>query len=118
MILVEPPPMTKPLQHHPARDLSSGDVDDRLLVTLTRRELCELVRVAVADALAELGHDGLDEPLTVSGAEMGRRLGVSRSTMHELRTRDGCPALLVGDHYRYEPAAVMAWLRSRHSAKT
>jgi hypothetical protein len=82
-----------------------------MLVQLTTEQLHELIRGAVADALDE-HHPTQDEPLTVSGAEMAMRLGVSRSMVHNLRL-EGCPCLRMGDHYRYEPEAVLSWLRSR-----
>lgn len=87
---------------------------DALVVTLSRAELRSLVAEAVADALAELAPPK-DEPLTLSGVEMARRLGISRSAMHRLRVDHGCPAVRVGDFYRYRPAAVVAWLESRES---
>ena len=112
------PTMNKPLvkaRHHFVEPLPADAEDGRLLVTLTVSELRELVREAVVDLLAEHHHESAVEPLTLSGAEMARKLGVSRSTMAELRTRDGCPAVRIGDHFRFEPAAVMAWLRSQSS---
>lgn len=86
-----------------------------LVVTLTVAALRAVIADAVADALADLDAVGPDEPLTVSGSEMAHRLGISRTALYKLRTRDGCPAMKVGDHYRYKPDAVLAWLEQRGS---
>lgn len=68
------------------------------------------------DALADTLTEGTvePEPLTLSGAEMARRLGISRSTMHELR-KQGCPCVRIGDHHRYCSADVLAWLKARET---
>ncbi len=96
-----------------APSASGPDDDGRLVVHLTTAQLHEVVRQAVAAALA-MHHPMTPspEPMTVSGAEMAARIGISRSTMHELRARDGCPAVRIGDHHRFEPEVVMAWLRA------
>jgi hypothetical protein len=86
--------------------------DEALLVTLRVADLRQLVQDAVIDALAEFRAGAAPQPELLSGAAMAARLGVSRTTMHRLRL-DGCPAVRVGDVYRYRPAIVMAWLESR-----
>ena len=52
-----------------------------------------------------------EKTLTVSGAELAKKLGVSRSTVHKMRVDGQIDGIKIGDHYRYEPAAVMAKLR-------
>lgn len=54
------------------------------------------------------------EPELVDGAEMCRRIGVSRTSLHRLRVA-GAPAVRVGDTYRYRPGAVVAWLEQREA---
>lgn len=91
---------------------TGGEMDGtRLAVTLTVDQLRELVRDIVAEALIDLRPD-TSGPATLSGAQMAERIGVSRTTMHSLRV-EGCPAIRVGDAYRYEPDRVLTWLRSR-----
>jgi excisionase family DNA binding protein len=99
-----------PTPGEPAR--AEPPADSTMIVTLTVAQLRAVVADAVADALADLAPPK-DPKLTVSGAEMAHLLGISRASMHKLRTRDGCPALKMGDHFRYQPAAVMAWLEAR-----
>ena len=82
------------------------------VIVTTPEALRELVRDAVADALAEAAPAAKDEALLVSGGEMARLLGVSRTTMHRLRL-EGCPAVRLGDTYRYSTARVMSWLEAR-----
>lgn len=86
-----------------------------LVVTLTTDALRELVAGAVADALE--AHDAAKQPAPdlVCVKEMARRLDVSRTTMHRLRL-EGCPAVAIGDTFKYEPPAVLAWLRDRRAA--
>ncbi len=52
------------------------------------------------------------EPITLSGAQLAQRLGVSRTTVHRMR-EDGCPCFRLGDSWRFELEPVMAWLRGR-----
>jgi hypothetical protein len=82
------------------------------LVIVPRAELRELIASAVAEALSEHHHAAAPAPDLVPGADMARRIGVSRTTMHRLRVA-GCPAVRVGDTWRYAPADVVAWLRAR-----
>ena len=86
--------------------------DDRLAVTLTVAELDARIRDAVIGALAEFRAGEPAQPDLVSGPEMARRIGVSRTTLHRLRL-DGCPAIRVSDTYRYRPEDVLAWLETR-----
>ena len=83
-------------------------------VVATPEQLQELVRDAVATALDELTPAREREPDLVDGAEMARRLSVSRTTLHRLRVA-GMPAIPVGDTFRYKPAAVLTWLETRRA---
>ena len=93
---------------------ASRDDDDQMLVQLRKCDLRELIADTVAEAIA----DALDdlkrnrEPDLLGGKEMAAKLGVSRTKLHVLRT-EGCPSVKVGDVYKFEPAAVMAWLKAR-----
>ncbi len=49
----------------------------------------------------------------VPASEMARLLNVSRTTLHRMRTDHGAPAVKVGDVFKFEPAAVLAWVRER-----
>jgi excisionase family DNA binding protein len=82
------------------------------LVVMSAAELRELITEAVAAALVDHAASRQPDPETVSGSEMAQRLGVSRTSMHRLRL-EGCPALRLGDSYRFRPSAVLAWLESR-----
>jgi len=82
-----------------------------LAVTLTTTELAELVRAAVAEALAEHATGDAARPELVGGVELARLLGVSRATVHRLRCR-GMPAVRILDTYRFRVAECLAWLQS------
>jgi hypothetical protein len=82
------------------------------VVVVSVEQLQELVREAVASSLEDFGAARSVEPDLVDGAEMARRLSVSRTTLHRLRVA-GMPAIPVGDTFRYRPSAVVAWLESR-----
>lgn len=86
----------------------------RRLIDLDEEELAERVQDAVAPLLADLLADLLRnrEPELLGGAQMAAKLSISRSKLHVLRT-EGCPSVKVGDVFKYEPAAVMAWLKAR-----
>jgi excisionase family DNA binding protein len=86
--------------------------DDTMLVTLTVTQLREIVRDEVVLAIEEHRAGAQPEPDLVGAPEMARRLGVSRTTLHRLRTA-GLPAIKVGDVYRYKPAAVLAYLEQQ-----
>ena len=96
----------------PARTTADG----AMLVTLTVAELCELLREAVLEALAEQGAGAAPAPLLVGPAELARLLDCSRTTIHRLRTQ-GMPAVAIGDGFRFESAACLAWLRERTAAR-
>lgn len=84
-----------------------------MLVQLTADELRALVNDAVTAALAEHERPTADRgPLLVSGGELARLLGISRTSVHRLRL-EGCPTVKLGDTYRYRPADVLAWLETR-----
>jgi len=80
-------------------------------VTLTRAELRDLMRDAVVEALAEFELGKQPAPELLGGDQMALRLGISRTTLHRLRTEGAVPSVKVGDVYKFEPAAVMAALR-------
>lgn len=82
---------------------------------LTPEQLHDLVADAVAEALAGLT-ERAPEPDLVPPAEMARRLGISRTSLHRLRVA-GAPVVRVGDVHRYRPADVISWLQSRDSQK-
>lgn len=100
----------------PKRSTSAAarDDDDQMLVQLRKCDLRELiadtVAEAVADALEDLKRNR--EPDLLSGKQMAEKIGVSRSKLHGLRL-DGCPSVKVGDVFKFEPTAVMAWLKAR-----
>lgn len=52
------------------------------------------------------------QPVTLSGAQLAQRLGVSRTTVHRMR-EDGCPCFRLGDTFRFELEPVLHWLRGR-----
>lgn len=83
--------------------------DDRLFCTLTVGEYRALQEELQADRAPV---PALTGPMLVSGAELGRLLGCSRTQVHRLRL-EGAPAVRLGDVYKFEPAAVLAWLRER-----
>lgn len=96
---------------------ASGDavrpVDDSLIVTMTEARFVALVRSQVEEALAEHERQRPPEPKWLSGAQMALRLGISRTKLHFLRVKEGCPALRLGDVYKFDPKAVEEWLRER-----
>lgn len=75
---------------------------------------CEALARRVADrvfeAISEFEAGKPDSPDLLSGPQMAKRLGISRTKLHRLRT-EGCPAVKVGDVYKFEPANVLAWLK-------
>jgi hypothetical protein len=82
--------------------------DSRLLCTVTLGELGAWLDMRDAER-APVAASG---PLLVSGAQLGRLLGCSRTQVHRLRL-EGAPAVRLGDVFKYEPAAVLTWLRDR-----
>lgn len=81
------------------------------VIVVAPDELARIVREQVDAALADHQADVRPQSLLVSGAEMAELIDVSRATLHRLRTDEGCPAVKVGDSYKYEPTKVLAWLR-------
>jgi len=79
---------------------------------LTADELDERIKAAVVMALESHTAGRAPAPEYVSGAQMGHLLGISRSMMHKLRL-EGCPAVKIGDGFRFSPVRVTAWLESR-----
>lgn len=96
---------------HPAGVKSSaGPAGASMLVTLTAADLRALVADAVADVLAELAPSGAPE--LVDAPTLARRLSVSRSTVHRMRTA-GMPAIRMGETFRFRVADCIAWLEAR-----
>jgi excisionase family DNA binding protein len=90
-------------------DAERGD-DARLVVTLTLGELRSALQDAITEAVAELAPTA--GPVLLTGAQLAQTLGVSRATVHRLRV-SGCPSIKLGDTFRFELEAVLAWLRTR-----
>ena len=67
---------------------------------------------SVIAALAEFKAGEQPTPDLLTGAQMAAKLGISRTSLHRMRV-DGCPAIKVGDVYKFEPCAVMAHLRAQ-----
>ncbi len=86
--------------------------DNSPIVMLTTAQLRELMHETVLRALDEYRQGEQPEKATLSGDELSRRIGVSRSKVHHLR-HAGMPALKVGETYRFELKACLAWLRER-----
>src|SRR5690606_21931433 len=73
------------------------------------------VRSGLADLLAEIvSQQSPPKPLDRRG--LAEWLGCSLPTVDRLR-REGCPELMVGDSPRFEPDAVLAWLREREVSR-
>lgn len=83
-----------------------------LVVTLTVDELREIIREELQAASAAEISGVAPARLLVGGADLGRMLGCSRTQVHRLRL-EGAPTVKLGDSYRFEPAAVLAWLKER-----
>lgn len=82
---------------------------EALHIVATKEQLRELFLELLDDHVVE----PVEQVDAVGAAEMCRRLSISRSTLHRMR-HAGCPALKVGaNEFRYEPRAVLAWLRAR-----
>lgn len=85
---------------------------DPLVVTLTTTALADLMREQVAEALAEHRESEAPEKLLLGVSKMAELLDISRSTLDRLRL-EGCPAVPVGDVFKFEPAEVLRWLKER-----
>lgn len=79
------------------------------VIPVDRDELNEMIRDAVAEALASLSI-GQSEPVgtTVDGDEMARRLSISRSTLDRMRSDGKIPSVGLNRTVRYDPVAVLA----------
>jgi hypothetical protein len=82
------------------------------VVLVSTEALREIVTESVAAALAERSESRPVDRQIVGPTEMARMLDVSRTTLHRLRV-DGCPAVKLGDCFKFSPPEVMAWLKSR-----
>lgn len=83
------------------------------LVVISKEALREVVRDAVAEVLcASRGAPREIERQIVGPVEMARMLDVSRTTLHRLRV-EGCPAVKLGDCFKFSPPEVLAWLKAR-----
>lgn len=83
---------------------ADNDVQGGAAFTMTRSELAELMTAAVTEAL---GHGG---PLLVDKQKLAQKLGCSAAHVDALRKR-GMPTVMLGVAVRFEPAAVLEWLR-------
>ncbi len=81
--------------------------------TLTTAALTALVSEAVQGALE--AHR--QAPLLVDKQVLAKRLACSAAHVDNLRKR-GLPVVMVGDAVRFEPAAVLEWLRGEQGGET
>jgi hypothetical protein len=93
-------------EHGPGVPLAQG------VILVSTEALREIVTEAVAAALAERSESRPVDRQIVGPTEMARMLDVSRTTLHRLRV-DGCPAVKLGDCFKFSPSEVMAWLKAR-----
>lgn len=80
--------------------------DNAPAFTVTRGELWAIVAAAVERAM------GAASALVVDRQGIARLLGCSPAHIDALR-KQGLPTLMVGQAVRFEPAAVIGWLRER-----
>lgn len=85
--------------------------DNAPAFTVTRGELTELVRSAVAEALTERQA----APLLLDREGLAAVLGCSSSLIDKLRRR-GMPSVRLGDSPRFELEACLAWVRKDGAA--
>jgi hypothetical protein len=85
---------------------------NQALVILTAQQLEELIEAKMLDVLDRFEHGKSPSPELLSGAAMALKLGISRTKMHRLREQ-GCPAVKVGDIFKFVPGKVMLWLEGR-----
>lgn len=74
---------------------------------MSGEQLAKLVSGAVRDAL----HRAHAAPLLVDKQTLAQQLGCSAAHIDNLRKR-GLPIVPVGEAIRFEPHAVMAWLKA------
>lgn len=79
------------------------------LIVLPADQLRDIVRAAVADALAE--HE--PEPELLDREEAARFLRCSLGTLDRATRDQGLPFLLVGDARRFVKADLIVWARGR-----
>ena len=79
------------------------------VILLTPQQLRELVREAVAEALAD---HAPSELAVLDRLGLSKALGCSVSTIDRLR-KEGAPFVSVGDVARFELPHVLQWLRER-----
>lgn len=83
------------------------------IVVLTSNQLANLVETAVHDALDRFVATQPPPKRLLKSSEMAALLQVCETQLSNL-CREGCPHWLVGDRIRrFEPEAVLEWLRSR-----
>jgi excisionase family DNA binding protein len=88
------------------------------IAVLTQEQLTALLEAAAMRG-AELALEAVKSaraPGLVPASEMARLLNVSRTTLHRMRTDHGAPAVKVGDVFKFEPAAVLAWAKNREGS--
>ncbi|MFZ5895338.1 MAG: helix-turn-helix domain-containing protein [Myxococcota bacterium] len=83
----------------------------RLLLTLTDEEFGALLDKHICAALVERVPHAAQTREFVPATEVARRCSVSRMTVHRWRVA-GCPAVRVGDTWRYRFADVVRWLEA------
>ena len=92
-----------------------GETSARPLVVLEAHQVAELVRGAVAEALAAQDPDRPAGAL-LDGKQLMKALVMSRSTLGRLK-RQGLPRVKVLDADRFDLDECVAWLRARKTEK-
>lgn len=82
------------------------EAGNRLVVTLTAAELLGMMEQAARRVM------GQTQAMVVDRMEMAQRLGVSAAHVDNLRKR-GLPTVMIGQAVRFEPDAVLTWLRDQ-----
>jgi len=80
------------------------------MIVVSEEDLSSLVEKAVKSALG--AHGG--GPLLVDKQALAQKLGCSAGHIDNLR-KQGLPVVKVGEAVRFEPGAVLDWLRQRQS---
>ncbi|HEY3493346.1 MAG TPA: hypothetical protein VGK73_01615 [Polyangiaceae bacterium] len=83
---------------------AANDTANSPAFSLTAKQLAAVVAAAVSDALSH------QQELLVDKQSLARRLNCSPAHVDALRKR-GLPTVLVGQAVRFEPEAVVAWLK-------
>lgn len=86
------------------------------VIVTTPEQLRELIAEAVADALAQMARTAEPAPALVDVAGMARILQTSRPSVYRL-IEQGAPHMRLLESYRFEPAAVLAWLKGPKPTK-